>query len=76
MSLQEAYDLFLTVLNVKGFTIVPSGKVNKIVPTRDAKESNLPTSLEGSHGEQFVTRLIPLQNVDASLLASTVLTLV
>jgi len=74
MSLQEAYDLFLTVLNVKGFTIVPSGKVNKIVPTRDAKESNLPTSLEGSRGEQFVTRLIPLQNVDASLLASTVLT--
>jgi len=74
MSLQEAYDLFLTVLNVKGFTVVPSGKVNKIVPTREAKENNLPTAFEGSGSEQYVTRLIPLQNVDAALLASTVLT--
>ena len=68
----EAYNLFLTVLNVKGFTVVPSGKINKIIPTRDAKESNLPTSSRVS-GEQYVTRLIPLRNADATVLATTVL---
>ncbi len=77
LSLEEAYQLFLTVLNVKGFTVVPSGKMNKIVATKDAKESNLPTYVDGERartGEQYVTRLVPLQNVDATLLATTVLT--
>jgi general secretion pathway protein D len=74
MSMAEAYNLFLTVLNAKGFAVVPSGKFNKIVPTRDVKENSLPTTLEGSSGEQYVTHLVPLQNVDATLLATTVLT--
>jgi general secretion pathway protein D len=74
MSMTEAYNLFLTVLNAKGFAVVPAGKINKVVPTRDVKESNLPTTLEGSSGEQYVTHLVPLQNVDATLLATTVLT--
>ncbi|WP_432822204.1 type II secretion system secretin GspD [Trichloromonas sp.] len=69
----EAYNLFLTVLNVKGFTVVPSGKINKIILTRDAKESTLPSAGSRVSGEQFTTRLIPLQNADATLLASTVL---
>lgn len=73
MSMAEAYNLFLTVLNVKGFTVIPAGKANKVVPTRDAKENSLPTALEGRSGEQYVTHLIPLQNVDATLLATTVL---
>jgi len=44
VSIAEAYELFTTVLNVKGFTVVPSGQVNKIVLTRNAKEENLPIS--------------------------------
>ena len=77
MSLDEAYRVFLTVLSVKGYTVVPSGEVNKIILTRQAKESNLPTAVEGGRrnvNEQYVTRIIPLQNVDASVLATTVLT--
>jgi general secretion pathway protein D len=73
VALDEAYQLFLTVLNVKGFTIVPSGKVNKIVATREAKESNLPTQLPAKGSEQYVTRLIPLRNIDATVIANTVL---
>ena len=76
LSLDEAYQLFLTVLNVKGYAVVPSGGVNKIVLVKDAKENNLPTVFNGKgrrRGDQFVTRLVPLQNVDASLLATTVL---
>lgn len=73
MSVDEAYNLFRTVLNIKGFTIVPSGAVNKIVPTRGAKEENLPIETGTEFGEQFITRLIPLKNVDATELVNTVL---
>ncbi|MDT8423923.1 MAG: type II secretion system secretin GspD, partial [Desulfuromonadales bacterium] len=74
MSVNEAYQVFLTVLNVKGFTVVPSGTVNKIVPASSARENTLPTMENKKHGEQYVTRLIPLQNIDAGLMASSVLT--
>lgn len=70
ISIDEAYNLLLAVLNVKGFTVVPSGKVHKIVPVRNAKEENLPVGRGVS--EQFVTRLIPLKNVDAGIIATTV----
>ena len=72
LSRDEAYNLFLTVLGVKGFTVVPSGKVHKIVPVRDAKENTLPVGGWGG-GEQYVTRMIPLRNADATLMATTVL---
>jgi general secretion pathway protein D len=77
MTLDEAYQVFLTVLSVKGYTIVPSGEVNKVILSREAKETNLPTMVNEAGrkpGEQYVTRIIPLQNVDANVLASTVLT--
>jgi general secretion pathway protein D len=75
MSLDQAYQLFLTVLNVKGFTVVPAGRVNRIVPLRDAKESTLPTVTDPGPrgGEQFITRMVPLQHLDATLMANTVL---
>ncbi len=78
MSLDQAYNLFLTVLSLKGYTVVPSGKVNKIIPTRDAKENNLPTFLEGRQlpPEQFITRLVSLKNIDAAAVASTIAPLV
>lgn len=75
MTLDEAYQLFLTVLNLKGFTVVPAGKVNKIVPLKSAREANLPLVTDGLRpSEQFVTRLVRLENLDASTIAQTVLT--
>ncbi len=74
ISLDQAYTLFLTVLAVKGFTVVPSGKVNKIIQLKDAKESSLPVVTDGSRSsERYVTQLISLQHIDASLVATTVL---
>lgn len=72
MSANEAYQLFLTVLNVKGYTLVPSGKVNKIVPLQEAKQNNLPVTNKPD-GENYVTRLIHLKYADAQILSSTVL---
>jgi general secretion pathway protein D len=75
MTLDEAYQLFLTVLNVKGFTVVPSGNINKIVPLKNAKESNLPTFLNGrgASTEQVITRVFRLKHLDASIVGPTVL---
>ena len=73
VSIDEAYALFTTVLNVKGFTIVPSGNINKIVPIRDAKEENLPVTTGRGVGEQYVTRLIDLKNLDAQVVTETIL---
>ncbi|MBW2520907.1 MAG: type II secretion system secretin GspD, partial [Deltaproteobacteria bacterium] len=75
MTLGEAYQLFLTVLNVKGFTVVPSGKVNKIVPLKNAKGSNLPIVVDGpsKETEQVITRVFRLDHLEAEIVASTVL---
>lgn len=75
MSLDEAYQVFLSVLSVKGFTVVPSGKMNKVVRTQDAKENTVPTGSSAARGgaEQIVTRLVPLSNIDAATFATSVL---
>ncbi len=73
VTIDEAYRLFTTVLNVKGFTIIPSGKVSKIVPIRSAKEANLPIGDGQGLGEQFITRIIELKKLDARVVADTIL---
>jgi len=73
VTVDEAYRLFSTVLKVKGFTIVPSGKVNKIVSIRTAKEENLPISNGNNLGEQYITRIIELKNLDAKVVVDTIL---
>lgn len=80
MSEEQAYAVFESILQVKGFTTVetPSGVV-KIIPIRDAKESSVET-LQGRQvtpdRDRFVTRLIPLQYIDADAIANTLKPLV
>jgi len=75
MTLDEIYQLFLTVLNVKGYTLIPSGKVNKIVSVKNARQENLPLrySSSGPATDQFVTRLIRLDYLDVDTVAKSVL---
>ncbi len=63
---EEAYLVFQSVLQVKGFTTVPSGAFTKIVPARDARETAVPTGARG--GDQIVTRILPLRHADAAAL--------
>ncbi len=76
ISTDEAYQLFLTVLSIKGFTVIPSGRVHKIVREATARETNLPLLTEDSQlsGEQFVTRLLRLEHISAELMAERILT--
>ncbi len=74
MTLDETYQLFLTVLNVKGYTLVPSGKVNKIVSTKTARQEGLPVYTKGrSDSDQFITRLVRLNYLDVDTVATSVL---
>jgi general secretion pathway protein D len=59
-----AYLVFQSVLQVRGFTTVPSGAFTKIVPVRDARETTVPTGARA--GDQVVTRILPLAHAEAA----------
>src|SRR5260370_25648408 len=72
---EQAYSIFQSVLQVKGFTTVQAGKVIKIVPARNVRSSaSLTKSQEPtqSKGDEYVTRMVRLKNVDAGSLVSVI----
>ncbi|MDP8215228.1 MAG: type II secretion system secretin GspD [Candidatus Euphemobacter frigidus] len=67
--LDEVYKVFESILEVRGFVTVPSGKVIKISTKKEASKRNIAMSV-GDNLEQIVpedtiiTQLIPLQYAD------------
>ncbi len=59
MDRKALYQVFLSILDVYGYSAVPSGNVVKIIPSINARTSAL---LKG-HGEEFVTRVVQVHNV-------------
>ncbi len=72
ITVREAYEVFQSVLQVKGFTLVEAGPVTKIIPTKDAKATHLPLSSPGQNNDAFVTQIVPLLHI-ASDAAATLL---
>ena len=77
---EQAYAVFESVLQVKGFTTVttPGGAI-KVVPIREAKESSIETVVGATrppNRDRFVTRLIPLRYIDAESIVNTLKPLV
>jgi len=70
MSDREIYQVFLSVLDVHGYTAVPAGKIIKILPDADAKHSGVPaTSVDKpGKGDESVTRVIEIEHVAAAQL--------
>ena len=67
ISVDEAYKVFESVLEVNGFTAVPSGDIIKIVPAASARTMSVKTRLrrEAMDSEdKVVTQLIPLRYAD------------
>jgi len=67
VSVKDAYRLFESVLEVHGFTAVPSGNITKIVPAVDARAKNIATQLREeaiSPDDRVETRLIQLRYAD------------
>jgi general secretion pathway protein D len=77
---EQAFTVFESVLQVKGFTTVEApGGVLKVIPIRDAKETSVSTEGRGFKAldsDRFVTRLIPLTYVDAEQISNTLKPLV
>lgn len=69
MDEEEFYHVFLSILEVHGFSTVPSGNVIKIVPDVKAKQAGIPTitSVRDAN-DQMVTQVIQIENVAASQL--------
>ena len=63
----EAFDLFTSVLELKGFTIVDTGKAYKIIPAATIKQSSVDVSREDAVrlSDAYVARLITLDHVSA-----------
>jgi general secretion pathway protein D len=65
----QAYSIFQSVLQLKGFTTVTAGSVIKIIPARDVRhtaeltQSQVPGEVSG---DQYVTRMVKLRNADAA----------
>ena len=75
VSIDEAYQVFLSILEIQGFTVVPQGPIIKVIPSADVKDSPIPTetgeegavSPTGSDAsDAFVTQLIPLKFADVN----------
>jgi general secretion pathway protein D len=71
MSNKALYQVFLSMLQVTGFSAVPSGDVIKIIPALDAK-SQAPDLLSQMkhppHGEDIMIQVIPVIHVPAEQL--------
>lgn len=66
MDADELYQVFLSILNVHGFSAVPVGDAIKIIPAVNAKQDAQP--LWGGEGDESVTRLIQVENIEAAQL--------
>jgi general secretion pathway protein D len=67
ISVAEAVQVLDAVLEVHGFTVVPSGRYQKIVPRAQARAQAVETLTAGSAHrieDRLVTRIVPLQYAD------------
>lgn len=70
MKPDEVYQVFLSILKVHGYAVIPGDQVTKIVPEVNAKQDAVRTSTNrrpGS-GDEFVTRVVEIKHVDAAQL--------
>jgi general secretion pathway protein D len=70
---QNSLRLFEAILDLNGFAIVKKDGISKIIPKREIKTESLPTGVGfeySSPSDRFVTRLIPLKNINAAEIAN------
>lgn len=79
VTVDEVYQVFLSVLEVNGFTTVDAGQVVKIIPTAAAKTKATETVVErrlGPREDKIITQLLPLKFADATFLGKLLASLV
>ena len=79
ISKEEAYQTFLSVLEVKGFTAVETDNVIKIIPSREVKQSGVKVISDKERdirGEGFVTKIFHLNYVSPTELTKIITLLI
>ncbi len=80
VTLEQAYAVFESMLQVKNFTTVEGpGGIIKVIPVVNAKQSNISTEMglgRGANRDRYITRLIPMKFIDASEITKTLANLV
>ncbi|MDX8382616.1 MAG: type II secretion system secretin GspD [Ghiorsea sp.] len=72
ISESDAYDVFLSVLEVNGFATVPSGSVIKVVPRAESKQKSVPVRQSGRapRNDAMITQVLRLKYADAQQLVA------
>lgn len=69
LTTDEAYNVFVSVLDLKGFTVVPSGKFQKIIPSAGARQAGgftlLPPGEQAPVNEKYIAQAIKMENISA-----------
>ncbi|MEC9143995.1 MAG: type II secretion system secretin GspD, partial [Pseudomonadota bacterium] len=69
VSRAELYDLFLSILDVHGYTAVRSGEVVRVIPNKNARSAPVDVISGTSFiNDEYVTQVIRLDNVSAAKL--------
>ena len=71
----QAYQIFQSVLQLKGFTTETAGQIIKIIPSRNVRQAAPVTESQPpfeQHGDEYVTRLVKLRNVDVTSMVSVI----
>lgn len=78
MTVEEAYQAFLSALEVLGYTVVQApGNLTKIIPMKDALQQPLPIYSEDSPvTDAFITRIIGMKNISALDMSNAIKNLV
>lgn len=68
ISKDEAFEVFLATLQVHGFTVVRSEGALKVIPTAEAKESELPLLEDQAdvRAENIVVKILSVENIPAN----------
>ncbi len=68
LTIDESFALFTSILELKGFAIVPSGtKAYKIIPSAIARQSGSTFMEDGDAiDESYITRLLPVTHIKAN----------
>ncbi|PKN52906.1 MAG: type II secretion system protein GspD [Deltaproteobacteria bacterium HGW-Deltaproteobacteria-13] len=64
---EDVYKVFLSVLEVNGFAVVPAGNMTKIIPASSAREKSLETRIKNEPGaaeDRMITQIVSLERAN------------